>query len=83
MSAGPEDAQCPGGVVRGGTLGGWMMPEAVSCPKDVLLPASDRLGPLSALNKHLGSFFPSAPLCQVQFCTKRPCLSPRWAKNSL
>ena len=54
---------------------GWMAPKAVSCPKDVPLPASAPMWPLSALNKNLGSFFPNAYLCQVQFCAKCPCLS--------
>ena len=62
---------------------GWMVPKAVSCPKDVPLPASAPMWPLSALNKNLGSFFPNAYLCQVQFCAKCPCLSPRSAKNPL
>ena len=43
----------------------------------------NRLWPLSALNKNLGSLFPSAPLCRVQFCTKCPGLSPRLPKSSL
>ena len=34
------------------------MPKAVSCPKDVPLPASACLWPLSALNKNLEAFSP-------------------------